>query len=399
MRILHTSDWHLGQEFYGFRRDYEYEHFFRQLVDIVKCYQPDVMVVSGDIFHTPAPSATARKQYVEAVLQVHEAYPEMRIVITAGNHDSAARLEVDSRLWLFFNVHVIGNLRRDAQTVDCQEHIILVPGKGYVVPVPHVYPHNIPLAPEDDDKMKALFKLLLEETEKQNTHHLPVVLMAHLAVSGCDITGHQNFNDGVGGMEYVSSNAFDGHYDYVALGHIHRQQNVPNNNDKIRYSGTPLAVHFDEDYEHAVSVVDVEYGQMPKVTSIPISPLRPLVTLPDEPVDFDEAIKILESFDPGKEAYIRLYVNLNDGLPPYCAEKAAKAVNGKKCRFCTFKRFDNMPRTQNQQLEDISPDQLKMLTPADVAKKYMEGKGFSDETIAEFASMMAEVMKNFNNIP
>ena len=68
MRILHTSDWHLGQELYNYRRDDEHRHFFSQLTDIVTRQQPDVMVVSGDIFHTPTPSAAARKLYNEGLL-------------------------------------------------------------------------------------------------------------------------------------------------------------------------------------------------------------------------------------------------------------------------------------------------------------------------------------------
>ena len=396
MRILHTSDWHLGQELYNYRREDEHQHFFSQLTDIVTRQQPDVMVVSGDIFHTPTPSAAARKLYNEGLLQVQRACPQMTTVITAGNHDSAARLEVDSSLWRYFNVHVVGALRRDAQTVHAQEHIISVPDKGFIVAVPHVYPHNVPFDSADGDRMKALFTLLLQETERLNTQQLPVVVMAHMAVEGCDITGHQNYNDSVGGMDFVSADVFNGHYDYVALGHIHRGQGVPLHNPRIRYSGTPLAVHFDEAYQHAVSVVDVEYGATPQVVSIPVEPLRPLLTIPDQPVDFDEALHTLSGFSDDTEAYIRLFVNLNDGLPPDAAERAAKAAEGKACRFCTFKRFDNRQHTARQDHEDISPDQFREMTPLEVAGKYLEQKGFSAEKTRLFVDMMGQVVKQMN---
>lgn len=392
MRILHTSDWHLGQELYNYKREDEHLEFFRQLTDYVQEFRPDVMVVSGDIFHTAMPSAATRRLYVEALLKIHQAKSDMMVVVTAGNHDSAARLEVDSSLWQFFSVHVVGALRRDGQKVLTNEHIITVPGKGFIVAVPHVYPQNIPLPAEDGNRMRALFTNLLQRTAELNIQKLPVVVMAHLAVDGCDITGHQNSLGAVGGMDFEPVSVFNGHYDYVALGHIHRQQSVPTGNKKVRYSGTPVAVHFDEDYVHAISIIDVDYNAEPKVQSLPVVPLRPLLTIPEKPVDFDVALEMLNNFDPEKEAYIRLYVNLNDGLPPDCSEKAANVVKGKKCRFCTFKRFENIQHKMSRDFEDISPDQLRDLSPLEVARRYMESKGFSKDLSDKYVEMMDEVM-------
>ena len=171
---------------------------------------------------------------------------------------------------------------------------------------------------------------------------------------------------------------------------------MPLHNPRIRYSGTPLAVHFDEAYEHAVSVIDLEYGATPQVVSIPIQPRRPLLTIPDQPVDFEEALHTLSAFSDDSEAYIRLFVNLNDGLPPDAAERAAIAAEGKACRFCTFKRFDNRQQTATLPQVDISPDQFREMTPLEVAGKYLEQKGFSVEKTREYVSMMAQVIKQMN---
>ena len=107
-KFIHTSDWHLGQNFYGYDRTEEQADFLHQLAGIVRKHQPDALLVSGDIFHTAAPSSAAVTMYVNAMLDIHNACPTMTIVVIAGNHDSASRLQSDSRLWELAGVRVLG---------------------------------------------------------------------------------------------------------------------------------------------------------------------------------------------------------------------------------------------------------------------------------------------------
>ena len=111
--FIHTSDWHLGQNFYGYDRSEEQHDFLSQLADIVRKHTPDALLVSGDIFHTAAPSNAAFNLYVNAMLDIHKACPTMAIIVIAGNHDSASRLDSDKRLWQLANVHVLGGIARD----------------------------------------------------------------------------------------------------------------------------------------------------------------------------------------------------------------------------------------------------------------------------------------------
>ena len=87
MKILHTSDWHLGHTLYNYDRTVEQQAFLRQLTRIVTEEQPDAMVVSGDIYHYSSPAAATQKMYTDAMLNIHQACPEMTIVVTAGNHE------------------------------------------------------------------------------------------------------------------------------------------------------------------------------------------------------------------------------------------------------------------------------------------------------------------------
>ena len=89
MKILHTSDWHLGHTLYNYDRTAEQQAFLRQLTRIVTEEQPDAMVVSGDIYHYSSPAAATQKMYTDAMLNIHQACPGMAIVVTAGNHDSS----------------------------------------------------------------------------------------------------------------------------------------------------------------------------------------------------------------------------------------------------------------------------------------------------------------------
>ena len=96
-KFIHTSDWHLGQSFYGYDRSEEQQDFLEQLADIVRQHQPDALLVSGDIFHTATPSNAAVKMYVDAMLNIHDACESTTIVVIAGNHDSASRLDYANR--------------------------------------------------------------------------------------------------------------------------------------------------------------------------------------------------------------------------------------------------------------------------------------------------------------
>lgn len=99
IRILHTADWHLGQVFHGYDRDYEHARFLDWLLVKIQEIQPDVLLLAGDVFDSINPSAIAQKRFYGFLAQAHTLLPTMQMLITAGNHDSAARLESPSPLF------------------------------------------------------------------------------------------------------------------------------------------------------------------------------------------------------------------------------------------------------------------------------------------------------------
>lgn len=383
-KFIHTSDWHLGQNFYGYDRSEEQRDFLQQLADIVRKHTPDALLVSGDIFHVAAPSNAAVNLYVEGLLAIHKACPTMAIVVIAGNHDSASRLDSDKRLWELAGVTVLGGIaRHEDGRADLDRHLITVGDKGIVAAVPFAYPANFPRtgdeAIESDQRERAYFHALLNKADAISHGQLPVVLMAHLAVRGSDGTGHDRDMD----RESIDLTALGEGYDYAALGHIHRPQQL---SDKVRYCGTPIPVSFDEQCEHSVSIVEIDaHNTVPRIETKRIKNLKPLHTIPaGEPVDVDKALSLLQAINPNEPAYIRLHVKVDRFLPNGTQEKAVQSVRDKRCRFCEIKKTatvsDHLHHTTQLTIEQLS----KML-PLDVANQYCIDQTGQPMTTAEQA--------------
>lgn len=389
-RILHTSDWHLGHVLYNYSRADEQQHMLLQVEDYVRQYEPDALVVSGDIYHTAMPSAATQRMFTDALLAIHRARPEMTIVITGGNHDSASKLEIDRRLWLELGVHVLGRLQlTDSLEPDFDSHIIRVANRGLIAAMPHVYPQNFPAA-EGDDRQAAFFARLADEVAQRNSQQLPTVLMAHLTVTGSDLTGHSRLTDTVGTIDNVPLSALGEGYDYIALGHIHREQAVGSN---ARYSGSPLAVSFDEDYPHSLTLVDI--GNEISVQQLPITNLHPLITIPADPVPFDEAIAALRQ--GGQWSMIRLNILTDSGLPADAIEVATEAAEESGCRFCTFKITRSTPLPSSAAYDDITPDELKEMSPIDIARRFLQQRGLpEDESIQLLSDLISQHLQEIH---
>lgn len=393
-KFIHTSDWHLGQNFYGYDRSEEHRDFLQQLADIVRKQTPDALLVSGDIFHTAAPSNAAVNLYVEELLNIHKACPTMSIIIIAGNHDSPSRLDSDKRLWQLAGVTVLGSIARDHDGhADLDSHIINAGDKGIIAAVPFAYPQSFPVKRgadvDRDQRQAAYFQALLDQAEARNRDNRPVVLMAHLAVNNSDFTGHDRNMK----MECVEIEQLGKGYDYIALGHIHRPQDV---SERARYCGTPIAVSFDEQCEHSVSIVEIDsHGALPRIETKVIKNTKPLHTIPPtSPADFETVLELLQKFNPNERAYIRLNVLVDHFLPQGAQERAVAAVKDKQCRYCDMKRTSTaVPSSQATQL---TVEQFNKMLPVEVANQFFidkTGQGMNDEQQAMFNTIYQEVEK------
>lgn len=374
MKFIHTSDWHLGHMLYGFDRTVEQWAMLEQMVQIVREHKPDVFLISGDVYHTSQPSAAVQTLFSDAMVSLHQAHPEMYIVVIAGNHDSASKHEIFTTPWKALHVYAIGNLYKD----NLENHIVEVPGKGYVLAVPYAYRRNIP---------DGFFQDLIDNVKS----NLPIVLMAHTTVKGADFTGHDTkYDDQIGGIDYVEVEKMGEGYDYLALGHIHKAQYIHTGNHNVRYSGAPIPISFDENYPHTVSLVEVEKGKTPQLKEIEIHNPYQLVTLPKEGYATWEEVKdLLREFPDDVQAYVRLNI-LIEGFPPVNAlDEARQIAENKACRVCYI--HSKQINESAEVGETLTVQQLQQMSPLEIASNYAATQGvvFSEEMIDMFKEVLA----------
>ena len=281
MKVLHTSDWHIGRTLYGQKRYEEFQAFLNWLATTIKEQQVDVLLVAGDVFDTTTPSNRAQGLYYrflrEAILSCRH------VVVTGGNHDSSSFLNAPKELLRELNVHAAG-----AATSNPKDEVLILrdlygSAELIVCAVPFLRDRDIRVAEAGEsikDKEKKLIEGICkhytevaqaaEEERMREGEEIPIIAMGHLFTTG----GKTVEGDGVrelyiGSLGHVSAGIFPDCIDYLALGHLHLPQKV-NNSERMRYSGSPLPMGFGE-ANHRKSVCLLEFfGRSPSVRLIDV---------------------------------------------------------------------------------------------------------------------------------
>lgn len=293
MKIITTSDWHIGNLFHGNDRLTEHKHFLKWLLQNIGEQQPDALLIAGDVFDNSNPSAAAQSAYYEFIADATQACPDMQIIITAGNHDSSSRLEAPRALLSRHKVEIRGNVRRTWNTsdeggkwdIDFSDLIIPVKGKEgdeiVVLTVPYLRSDVVQNACYSDGVNSFLKDLTAHAREQYPNHRL--VMMAHMYAKGADIaTKDASEKIIIGGQEEVNMEGWQDHPDYLTCGHIHKRQHIWNT-DWARYTGSILPMSFAEiHYKHGVDVVTISEYRKPKVEFLEYTPQHKLCILPEE---------------------------------------------------------------------------------------------------------------------
>ncbi|MBR0077421.1 MAG: exonuclease SbcCD subunit D [Bacteroidales bacterium] len=337
MRILHTADLHLGQILYqNYGRTDEHEHFFQQLEEWCRQYQPDALVVSGDVFDIQQPGAAVKEFFTRTFVKIRDVCPGMHLVVTAGNHDSATRLEAEAALWKCINAHIIGTAPSPAVVTAAdgwQEHYIVRMPAGYIAAFPYMTGNR-----------RELIQSVLDYITRENSDNKPVVMTGHLALNSADVTGH-NFE--IGKIATQSMEDMGNGFDYLALGHIHRPQTLgyPIEDESqttssypsgtARYAGSALHVSCDEKYPHSVSLVDLPaHGADITVTRLRIDELRHFYELPENGTSVttaDDALRAVAKFaEANRRGYFRLRIPYNVALPADFDQQVYKILEAYK---------------------------------------------------------------------
>ena len=308
MRLLHTSDWHLGRTFHGESLLSEQREAVDRLVELAQDAEVDLVVIAGDLYDRAIPPADAISLFNEALVRLHDT--GAKIVAIAGNHDSAARVAVADQLLEHAGVTIRGDVAR------CTRPLRLDPDDGgptvAVYPLPYLEPSLAgPLLDrlDDTDATDASRRFRHHEVTNHATTLIrrhaaslgPVrtVVVAHTFVAG-GTTSDSERDLTVGNIDLVDMSAFDG-FDYVALGHLHRDQAF--DGGRVAYSGTPLPYSFSEEHDtKSVRIVEMDTRGHCRTEVVPLGVGRPLRTLRGA---FDDLL-VNPDFADAEQARVRI---------------------------------------------------------------------------------------------
>ncbi|MBZ0266364.1 exonuclease SbcCD subunit D [bacterium] len=265
MKLLHTSDWHLGRLFHGIRLTGDQKIILNQICEIAEAQQVDAVLIAGDIYDRPVPPAEA-VELLNLTLECLVLKLNIPVILIAGNHDNPERIEYGRAILRGGGLHVRGMVNADIDPV-----ILSSKGEKLIVyPVPYAEPseirtlYNEPGIVDHDKAMRAQ----MDKIREVHPEGAKSVIMAHGYVMGSS-TSESERPLSIGGAEEIGIEAFEG-FDYVALGHLHRPQKVKLNS--IRYSGSPLAYSFSEASDKkSVTIITLE-GASPEIEIIPLQP-------------------------------------------------------------------------------------------------------------------------------
>ncbi len=278
MRLLHTSDWHIGRSLHGADLLREQEEVLSGLADVVVAESVDVVVVAGDVYDRAVPSADATGVLDRVLMRLRDA--GSAVVLTPGNHDSARRLAFGAGLMSRSGVHVrtaTGGL--DEPVLLRDEHgEVAVYGLPYLEP--EIARHELGLGGRGTGIARSHEAVLTEAMERvrRDLSLRPgarSVVLAHAFVGG-GVPSESERDICVGGVDLVPASVFDG-VDYVALGHLHRPQTLTS---RLRYSGSPLAYSFGEAGQQKQAwLVDLDATGLAGVRAVALPTPRPLTVL------------------------------------------------------------------------------------------------------------------------
>jgi len=378
MRILHTADWHIGQTLNGWSREYEHEAFFESLRDVIVTERIDVLLIAGDVFDGINPSGEAQRSLYAAIAGLLRVNPKLQIVITAGNHDPAQRLEAPEALLKALGVHVLGTLRRGAGGVDIDRHLIPLSDdtgavRAHVLAIPFLRQADLPglqlgpvggAEPAVTAAVRALH-LAMSDAAKVHAGGLPIIAMGHLTCAGGLESEGAERRILIGGEHAVPPDIFPPALSYVALGHLHRQQSL--DGGRVRYSGSPFPLSAAEiGYDHGVTLLDLNDGFEPR--HIPLPRHVPIHRLPKTGVaslaDVSSALNNLDlSPDTPRQAQPFVYLSLIADRPiTQIAAEAEALIEALPVRLAglsiTKPGAVTAPELPPPSLSDTSPEDL-----------------------------------------
>jgi exonuclease SbcD len=367
MRLVHTSDWHLGHTLHEIPRRTEHLAFFDWLLGRLEALAADALLVAGDVFDTANPSAEAQSDFYEFLAAARRRLPQLDVVLIGGNHDSASRLDAPEKLLQAFGVRVVGGLPRSVGgAIDFDKLIVPLKDKAgndtaKVVAMPFLRPADLPVIKDDGvdaliEGVRRVYAEVIAHAERTRLKGQALLAMGHLYMTGTAISELSERKILGGNQHALPPDLFPGSLAYVALGHLHLAQAVTR--ESIRYSGSPIPLSMAEiDYPHQVCVVDIDDGQLVSVASERVPRKVDLLRVPAEAKPLAEVEAALAAMDsrahlPQDEQPIVEVPVLLEQPEPGLRSRIERALEGKGVRLA---RISTRYTGTGQALADALP--------------------------------------------
>lgn len=391
MKIIHTADWHLGQTFYGYERREEHAVFLDWLCRIVAEKQCNLLLIAGDVFDTPNPSAAAQRMYYHFLKRITEENPNLQIIVTAGNHDSAARIEAPAPLLESFNIFVSGIVHYCNEEIDYDSMIVPLRCGGCCLAVPYLRHNDHPEADSYGEGVKKLYSQLYNRAVERGFS--PVIAMGHLQASGAQVSvGDSCESLVIGGLEGIGTSITDEGIAYTALGHLHKAQRV-GGRENVRYSGSPLPMSFAEkNNRQSVCEIDIDENGTRIKTILFDAPVK-LLSIPPTPQPLDVVLEELSALADGtagdESPFLEVRISVT-AIDPAMRQTIEDAISGKNVRLARIEAVSN--RENNEASTVMTYEDFKNTEPVEIMKDIYR-KEHGEELPANLESMLSEVIK------
>lgn len=403
MKILHTSDWHIGRTLYKRKRYKEFETFLSWLAETIDRERVDVLLVAGDIFDTNTPSNRSQELYYQFLCRV-AASSCRHVVVIAGNHDSPSFLNAPKQLLRILNVHVIGSVNPE----NFDDEVVLLKNNEdipelIVCAIPYLRESDIRVAEAGesiDDKVHKLVEgirdhyfnvcKLADQRRNEIGLEIPIVAMGHLFTAGGETVDGDGVRElYVGSLAHVTSGIFPECIDYLALGHLHVPQKV-NGSEVMRYSGSPIPMGFGEaTQDKSVCLVEF-FNRNAKVAVIKVPVFQSLERIRG---GWDEIYgRILELFNTKSRAWLEVIYD-GDEVIGDLRERLEKVIVGTDMEILSVKNKRIIDRILNQIHEDETLDDLNV---SDVFERCLAAHNVPEEQRFELLRTYQETLTFLN---
>ena len=393
MKLLHTSDWHLGQNFMGKSRIEEHKAFLSWLLETLKEKQIEILLVSGDIFDTGTPPNYALELYYNFLKELGTISSLNTTIITAGNHDSISTLKAPKQLLQVLNVHVITSGEDDENIVipikkdgDIKAIVCAVPFLRDSVIREVISGETISQKEKlANSGIKAFYeKTYNKALELKEDKNIPIIAMGHLTTVGSR-TSESERDIYIGGTLDIGGDYLGSLFDYVALGHLHINQRVGANH--VRYSGSPIPLSFSESKNtQKVNMVVLDEKRV-EVEELEVPLSKKLIVIKGNNETIENELKKISD----KNAWIE--VHIKDDNPMFANTQIRELASKLELILLAVKIEKTEKQLQAKELKAISLDELTVdeVFQKRVELENIEDKDFQKELINSFQQIVSKV--------